>query len=248
MNDRHSRAVRTWRAWSLFLLALLPALAWTVFDTLFSVRGEPFQTLEIPNLCGMDADQLPPYEHLELMTEYRYDEDVPAGRVLSQSPPAGSRRKLTAQKPSYTVTLTVSLGRETVTLPALVGSDVRDATAALRALGLSVKTVERTGAFPSGTVIATEPTAHTTLPKGATVTLTVCTGTPTKTVTVPDLTGLSRSEALVLLWTSQLGVLDVIEEDSDAPEGTVIRQSHLPGTTVVAATRITITVSRQIPE
>ena len=98
MNDRHSRAVRTWRAWSLFLLALLPALAWTVFDTLFSVRGEPFQTLEIPNLCGMDADQLPPYEHLELMTEYRYDEDVPAGRVLSQSPPAGSRRKLTAQK------------------------------------------------------------------------------------------------------------------------------------------------------
>ena len=248
MNNRHRHAIRTWRALSLFLLALLPALAWTVFDTLFSVRGEPFQIVEIPNLCGMDADQLPVYENLVLETEYRYDEGAPAGRVLSQTPPAGSRRKLTAQKPTCTVTLTVSLGKETVSLPPLVGTDVRDATAALRALGLSVKTIERTGAFPSGTVIATEPSANTTLPKGTTVTLTVCMGMPSKTVTVPDLTGLSRSEALVLLWTSQLGVLDVIEEDSDAPEGTVIRQSHLPGTTVVAATRITITVSRQLPE
>lgn len=248
MKKSPERHIRIWRAGSLFLLMLLPALAWTVFDTLFSPRGEPFWTVDIPDLCGMTEEQLPSHDWLELHIEYRYDEDQPAGTVLSQSPPAGSRRKLSERKPTCAVSLTVSLGRETVTLPTLVGRDVRDATATLRALGLLVKTVERSGAFSPGTVIAVDPGAHTTIPKGTAVTLTVCTGTPSKTVTVPDLTGLSRSDALVLLWTSQLGVMEVVEEESDAPEGTVIRQSHLPGTTVVASTRITITVSRQVYE
>ena len=248
MKNTMKHRIRTWRALSIFLLALLPALAWTVFDSLFSPREQPSQTVEIPNLCGIGEQQFPDYDWLELRTEYRFDDMQPAGTVLSQSPPAGSRRKLTASNPTCAVNVTVSLGRETVTLPSVVGNDVRDATAALRALGLSVKIIERTGAFPSGTVISVDPGAHTTLPKGATVTLTVCMGTPTKTVTVPNLQGLSRSDALVLLWSAELGVLDVIEEDSEAPEGTVIGQSHLPGTTVVASTRITITVSRQISE
>ena len=248
MNRSLQRRIRNWRAACLFLLALLPALSWTVFDSLFSPRGEAFKTVEIPDLCGMDEQRLPSYDWLEMRTEYRYDDAQPAGTVLSQSPLAGSRRKLTSTNPTCTVTLSVSLGREAVTLPALIGCDVRSATAQLRELGLSVKIIERTGAFPSGTVISVDPDSHSVLPKGSSVTLTVCTGTPSKTVIVPDLCGLSRSDALVLLWTSQLGVMDVIEEDSDAPDGTVIRQSHLPGTTVVAATRLTITVSRQIPE
>ena len=58
-------------------------------------------------------------------------------------------------------------------------------------------------------------------------------------------------------WRSRVQVFDTLASTNThavtlaregAPEGTVIRQSHLPGTTVVAATRITITVSRQIPE
>ena len=248
MKGSMQQRIRAWRTACGLLLVLLLALAWTVFDTLCSPRGEPSRTVEIPDLCGIDEDRLPTYDWMELKTEYRYDANIPAGTVLSQSPPAGSRRKLTKSKPHVTVTLSVSLGHETVTLPTLVGRDVRDATAALRALGLSVKTVERAGAFPPGTVLAVEPSAHATLPKGATVTLTVCTGAPTKTVKVPDLIGLSRSEALVRLWTMELGVLEVLEEESDAPDGTVIRQSHLPGTTVVADTRITLTVSRQILE
>ena len=248
MRKNLRQPITAWRAMSIFLLALLPALAWTVFDTVFSPRGEPSVTVEIPDLCGMNESELPSHDWLELRTEYRYDTYQPPGTVLAQSPPAGSRRKLRAHQPTCTLTLTVSLGHETVTLPALIGADVRDATSTLRALGLSVKTVERTGAYPAGTVISVEPSAHTTLPKGSAVTLTVCTGTPSKTVTVPDLYGLSRSDALVLLWTSQLGVMDVIEEDSDLPEGTVIRQSHRPGTTVIANTRVTVTVSRQKSE
>ena len=65
------------------------------------------------------------------------------------------------------------------------------------------------------------------------------------TVTVPDVRGLSRSEALMQLWLAQLSVLDVIEEDSVEEPGVVIRQNYLPGTVVMAGTKLTLYVSRE---
>ena len=237
--------IRTWRRAALLALLLTVAAAWIVFDSLFAPFSKDAVTVVLPNFCGTLLDDVVPADWMELRTEYRHDASAPAGTVLSQTPVAGSRRKLTDETPLCKVTLSVSLGKETVTLPNLVGKDERAATAALRELGLSVMTVRRVGALPEGSVISMEPHAGTTVPTDSTVTLTVCEGTPTSTVTVPNLIGRSRSDALVELWMAQLGVAQIVEEDSDLPDGTVIRQSHLPGTTVIASTRLTLYVSRQ---
>ena len=143
------------------------------------------------------------------------------------------------------LTLTVSLGAETVRLPDVVGEDVRRAESILHEIGLAVRTEVRTGAYPEGTVYAMHPRADTELPKGSMITLSVSAGVPAATVTVPDVVGMQRGEALTALWLAQLSVDEVIEEASDAEEGVVIRQNYQSGTVVMAGTRITLTVSRR---
>ena len=73
--------------------------------------------------------------------------------------------------------------------------------------------------------------------------LSVSAGTPNKTVEVPNLVGLSRSDALVKLWLAELSVAEVTEEPSLLPVGSVIRQSHVAGTLVSAGTPVTLVVS-----
>ncbi|MBR3895027.1 MAG: PASTA domain-containing protein [Clostridia bacterium] len=234
-----------WRRAALLSFLALLCAAWLTFAALFSPAKENTVTLEIPDLCDKPLASATLDGRFEVEIEYRYDTKAPAGTVLSQSPAAGSRRKLTRENPQCTLSLTVSLGKEAVTLPNLVGKDARDAAAELRKLGLAVETVTVNSAYRAGTVLSSLPKAGTRLPKGETVVLNVSGGIPTGTVTVPDLAGLSRSDALIALWTAQLAVREVVEVDSDAPAGSVIRQSHRPGTVVAAGTGMTLYVSRE---
>ena len=185
-----------------------------IFDVLFGAHETGAFSLEIPDLTGKEAAAIPTDARLKYELEYRYDADTEAGWVISQSPSAGSRRKLTAQAPTYTVRLTVSLGVESVTVPDLCGTDVREAAASLRALGLSVREERRESGYPEGCVLSVEPHADAAVPKGSTVTLTVSAGIPTESVTVPDLCGLSKSDALIRLWLAKLSLGEIEEIES----------------------------------
>jgi len=233
-----------WRRATLLSFLTLLCAAYLTFDALFSPPTAPAISVEIPDLCGKPLASAALDDRFEVEIEYRYDAKARAGTVLSQAPVAGSRRKLTQENPRCKLSLTVSLGKEAIALPDVVGKDAQDATATLRAKGFAVETVTVDSAYRAGTVLSCLPKAGTLLPRGETVTLTVSAGIPTGTVTVPDVVGLSRSDALIALWTAQLSVVDVIEVDSDAPAGTVIRQSHRRGTVVAAGTGMTLYVSR----
>jgi serine/threonine-protein kinase len=90
---------------------------------------------------------------------------VPAGAVVSQSPANGT---LTA---GGTVTLTISKGPKLVMVPDLVGRQVDDARAQLKALGFKVKVENLLGGF-FGTVRFQDPQG-VEAPEGSTVTLRV---------------------------------------------------------------------------
>ena len=229
-------------------LLLVIGAAWIVFDDLFAPFGEKSLSVEIPDLCGKRLESVELADWMDAKIEYRYDAKQAAGVILAQSPTGGSRRKLTAQKPRCQMTLTVSLGEETVVLPNVIGRDRREAEALLRELGLGVQTEAVAGPHQEGSVLGIEPRAGTEVPVGSRVKLSVSAGTPSQTVTVPDVRGLSRSDALVQLWLAQLAVGDVIEVDADAEGGTVIRQSHQGGTLVRAGTKVTLYVSREWEE
>lgn len=225
-----------------FALLFFFAVGWTVSDSLFGFTADYGSLVTVPNLCGQREAELPLPDWAVAETSYRYDANAPAGTVIAQTPPAGSEWKISAGG-KRTISLTVSLGREEKTVPEVLGMDVREATAALRDLGFAVRE-ERVAGGARGEVIGVSPTTGSPLAVGETVTLTVCEGEAAQTVTVPNLIGLSRSHALIELFRCGLSVDTVAEETSDAPEGSVIRQSPTAGSTVAPNTKIRITVSR----
>lgn len=249
MKKRAKTETNRVRGKTLALAALLVVCAaWIVFDDLFAPLERAAVSVEIPDFCGVREDALESADWMTVEKDYRYDAGVEAGVVLSQSPPAGSRRKLSAQNPQCRITLTVSLGEEHAEIPTVVGKDFREAESILRGLGFAVEIQKSEGAYPAGTVFAVSPREGCEVPVGTRVQLSVSAGLPLKSVTVPDLRGLSRSDALVQIWLAELAVAGVIEEPSFETEGTVIRQSHQPGTLVPAGTKLTLYVSRMTEE
>lgn len=237
--------VRTWRRSALVAFALLLAVGWITVDILFQPREKEPTTVEIPNLCEMNVNSIDIPAWINVNIEYRYDENTPAGVIFAQTPTGGSRRRLAEDGEPCKVTVVVSLGRESIRLPQMTGRDVYEVATELRNLGLIVNTVAESSPREAGRVLQSEPKAGESVPKGATVTLTVSRGEEQKTVRVPQLCGLSRADALIRLWLCQLNVGEVVEMPSDAPAGTVFRQSHTEGTVVLPGTKITIYVSQE---
>lgn len=235
---------RTWRRSAFVALVLLLAVGWITIDILFQPRKKEPTTVEIPNFCGQNINGIQADEWIDLAIEYRYDESTPAGVVFAQTPTGGSRRRLMDDKLCQ-VTLLVSMGQESILLPSMAGRDVYEVVTELRNLGLVVNTVAEPSPREVGRVLASEPRAGESVPKGTTVTLTVSQGEEQKTVHVPNLCGLSRSDALIRLWLCQLNVGEVVELPSNAPLGTVFRQSHTEGTVVLPGTKITIYISKE---
>ncbi len=93
-----------------------------------------------------------------------YSNDVPAGEVLSLSPPPASRETV-----GSTVTVSVSIGPHTVTIPAgIVGLSVDQAVKVLSRLGLYVYEVQ---GDPLSVVTGSQPTVGTAVLYGKSVVL-----------------------------------------------------------------------------
>ena len=231
---------------ALFAALLALCVTWIVLDDLFFLRKMPKQSVEIPDFRGSSVESLATDAWMDVKIEYRYDQGTPSGVILTQSPAAGSRRLLTAEHPRCEILLTVSLGEETVTIPNLSGANAREAEGRLREMGLRVRRTARRSAYPEGTVISITPRVGSVVPIGTETVLEISAGMPSETVTVPDLTGVSRQDALVRLWLAGLSVETVEEIDSELPAGCVARQSLPAGTRVVKGTKLRLFVSREI--
>lgn len=228
-----------WWAVAGFSALLAAAIVWISFDSLFAPLADGGRRMEIPNFCGASYESIIPADWMTVEVEYCYDDKVPLGTVLSQTPSAGSVRKLTDGADSVEISLTVSRGKEMLSLPDLIGRDVREAEGLLREMGLAVRVAREQSLHAEGRVLKMTPDAGTPVTKGREILLTVSAGVQNDVTTVPDLRGLSREDALVRLWLARLSVGDVVEH-SDGEGNVVIRQSHQPGTRVKASTKITI--------
>ena len=205
--------IRTWRRSAAVAAVLILAVGWITADVLFMPRQQQSPTVEIPNLCGLNVENLQTEEWLDVTVEYRFEENAPAGLVFAQTPIGGSYRRLTDEG-TCQVTVLVSLGQESILLPSVIGRDVYEVATELRNLGLVVNTAPQPSPHKVGNVLLSEPRAGESIPKGSTVTLTVSSGEVQKTVAVPNLCGLSRADALIRLWLCQLNVGEVVEVPS----------------------------------
>ena len=168
-----------------------------------------------------------------------YNSSVPAGRVVTQSPSSG-----TLVLPGTAVALIVSLGPEPIPVPNVAGLSRTDAEAALGSAGFVVDmvTAEHSLTVPAGRVIAQTPSSGVMAPPGTAVALVVSLGPGP--AAVPDVAGLSRTEAEAALADAGLLVGIVTEEySSTVPAGEVIRQAPLPGAEVLQGSSVDLHVS-----
>jgi beta-lactam-binding protein with PASTA domain len=120
--------------------ALLMLVVFVLFAGLALRIALHGREVSIPDLAGLtvaQASESALHSGLDLNIENKfYSRTVPAGRILSQAPAAGSRVRR-----GWQVRVTESLGPQQVTIPDVVGEPVREASLDLRKASLDLGTL-----------------------------------------------------------------------------------------------------------
>ena len=159
--------------------------------------------------------------------------------MYKQSPVAGR-----TVREGQSVTLTVSLGIQYVTVPDLTNYVQADGEQQLKDLGVSVlvtQAVDETVA--AGSIIRTDPAAGSQVPAGTTVVVYVSRPQVATTTKVPSLVGMNVNDARTLLVQNKLGLGSQSTEYSDQPEGTIISQNPGAGASIKLNSRVSVVVS-----
>jgi beta-lactam-binding protein with PASTA domain len=139
------------------------------------------------------------------------------------------------------VTLAVSSGPKTVSVPLVVGESEAVAKAEIQSRGLVASVVKRKSSAEQGEVLAQAPDAGTRVDQGSSVTIEVSTGQ--EKVTVPNVIGKTQSGALSTLRSKGFNV-SVKEQSVDIPsqDGRVIDQFPAPDRQETKGSTVTIFV------
>ena len=167
------------------------------------------------------------------VTQRKASKTVPAGQVIGTDPPAGSQ----ADKGSQ-VTILLSTGPKSVTLPDLRGKPLNEALQKLADLGLTANPVQIPSKLQSGLVVRTDPKPGPVKP-GSSVTVYVANGN----VKVPNVVGMSCSSATATLQQSQLQASCQNAPSDTAPAGQVFSQSPSAGQQTPQGGTVTLQVS-----
>lgn len=239
----------------LILCLALVALTSAIVTMRLVIHGAE---VKIPSFQGLTAQQaLAKAAELgvEMTIDNRfYSAEVPAGRILSQSPAPG-----TVVRREWHVRCIESLGPQTVAIPNLTGQPQRAAIMQLRRRGLDVGAVVRmNSATAPETVIAQDPPAGAAGVERPSVALLISDPTPDSartsaaTYVMPDFTGHPYTIAVQTLTHAGLKLAPEIDTSAEAtpegqtppPPGTVISQVPLAGYSIDPNTPIQLTVVR----
>ncbi len=195
-KDEQAERTRTKRLflWMIISGLVCAAIAVSVFVYFFVPRDKDINTVTIPSFLTMSEKDIRSYDGISVKREWIYSSEVDEGKVISQKPYAGARRKVKAGR-ICEVTVFISLGEKTETVPQLCGVEEMSAAAALRSLGARVRRVAIYGDGEEGRVLYTSPRSGSKLKEGDTVTIFVSKSRAEEPITVPDLCGLELAEA-----------------------------------------------------
>lgn len=250
-NDRRSGGGRKKTKSRVLIAIILVALIAAAAFGMKNVLGQQeVQQIEVPKLVGLiysdDIEGNSDYDNFtfEVKTKTVSEDDgYSDGEVIKQNPKKG-----TMVDPGSTIRLTVAAVEEskTVTVPSVAGKSYDEAVSLLEDVGLKVDREEQySDSVSSGNVISSSPSSGEEVEEGSTVTLVVSKGAETKTVSVPDLSGMTQSAAESVLESMNLTLGSVQEVESDSTTGTVIGQTIEAGTSVKEGSAVGITIAKE---
>ena len=197
----------------------------------------------VPRVIGLEqkqAENLLNSAGLKFTIDRENSQSVAKGRVISQDPDPDTL----VNPADANVRVTVSDGKDQVTIPVVIGKDVNDADGLLADLGLKVtRTVDEDANGALNRVVRVDPREGTTVDKGSSIRLYYATGD----VTVPEVVGLDRTAAEAKLKALDLDP-DVIEQASEEETGTVISQEPGKDARVPSGSKVVIVVATPMPE
>jgi len=221
----------TKRKWLLPLLIGIAVLAVAGIIALIVANGQRNatpDTVDVPSVLGLTAAEAQKaIEDVELVFVRAEEpsDTVPVDHVTKTNPAVG-----TAVLPGSDVTVYISTGPSSLTVPNVAGRTEQEAVDILTDAGLTVSANRQDDDnpnYPQGQVTKTDPAEGQVVSAGAAITLYVSTGN----VEVPDVTGKTKAEATQILNAAKLQV-NTSTVESEATPDTVVQQDVAPGTLV----------------
>ena len=204
---------------------------------LISQIPTPVSLVTVADVTGLTETQArDALNGFTIVVERAPDPRIPADRVASQTPAAGSK-----VAPGSEIQIILSDGPGKTSVPTtLIGKTLDEAKLILDASGL---VLSKTNAVESseapGTIVAVVPEPGTTVAAGSGVVLNIASGK----VFVPDVIGVSKIQATTILI--QAGFIpNVVEtQDSEQPSGVVLAQAPAADESAKIGSSVTITVN-----
>ncbi len=165
-------------------------------------------TVTVPNVVGKQvsvARNILEDNHLRVSVSEVANSEVPAGKVILQTPASGE-----SVKENHPVHLVVSKGAGDLTVPDLSGLTVDQAKQRLKDMGLVLGkiTTQEDSSKPDGVIISQSPSADGKINKGQLVDVVVNKLSPKK-VTVPSLIGMTLKDARDALSSLEISLASI---------------------------------------
>ena len=213
-----------------------------------AVRGGE---ITVPALHGMSiseaAERLQPTGLFVEKSGEKMDPLVPEGMIVSQDPVEGSRLKRNRK-----VRVLVSLGREVLKVPELVGQPARRAQIGLQQSGLKLGQIAyaNSGAADADRILAQEPPPGTQRVREGVVDLLVSKGSRGKVWVMPSVEGRDLAMVTRLFSEAGLRITNVRREAprEEVPSGIILQQYPLAGYPLKEGDSISLTVSAEVED
>ncbi|XBG87299.1 PASTA domain-containing protein [Enterococcus cecorum] len=182
------------------------------------------------------------FKESKIKKKEEYSDTVEKGKIISQTPEANS--EVTPDKTS--VKFVVSKGAKPIKISDYVGMTINEALLDLANNGINesqVKQTQQESDKEAGTILSQTPSLGSSVTPGNTMINFVVSSGPNE-VSVPDFTGMSKSE--VQSAAKEVGLTVNFEEDYDTrvPTGQVIRSNPSAGEKVKKNSSVTVTLSK----
>lgn len=245
---------------TLLLIAIVASVGYFGVTKLYENIMDSFTVPEIPeytvpNVVGKTVEEALAMPEVVAAFEivensiHEYSTQYPEGQIIKQDPEADRVKKNAGTDP-IPITVTISMGGRSGTMPNLVGQEARGArlileqTKGLSELSLVIKEgkSEYNDEVPAGYVSRAEPAEGTALSEGDEVTLYLSLGPEIKYSTMVSCVGKDMEEVQRLMDGLNLKA-EFVKEESSAPEGQVLTQSVETGAEVEEGSTVSFTYS-----
>ncbi len=239
-EDEEPKRSRWFLAVLILLLLILAGLLFLLVRN-FADNGDDPTLVTVPNVVGQPADQAQAALEAEgfRVTRATDTSDRPVDEVIAQDPPANEQAEEGSE-----VTITLSAGPETATVPDVTGRTVDEASQLLIDAGfVPSQRAEENADVEQNLVIRTDPAAGADAARNSTVTIFYSSGP--NTIAIPDVRGQSVNDARnTLAGAGFTGTIQERQEASnDVEQGRVIGTEPGAGQQAPANATITLVVS-----